>query len=230
MIIQPKGRKTLRMSHPNLFTILIAILVAGFGYVFMGNNFGVFDGNTSSVTLRTLYIAANCLLMSDVIETAYIARGTSRDLRNPHVWIYGFYMGYFWFIFMVLFQWDGVENVGKVIAIWAPGAAFFGAAMAYISKGDQRDVPDRFDLEKPMTEPALGGLYYIWPIVVTAAIIGLTLFAPSAGWTENRFLFQMILLGSLMPLYSYKTGSFWRNFAPRLIGITLLLMGLLVLP
>lgn len=33
-----------------------------------------------------------------------------------------------------------------------------------------------------------------------------------------------------MPLYRDKKDRFWRNFAPRLIGITLLLLGLLVLP
>lgn len=81
-----------------------------------------------------------------------------------------------------------------------------------------------------MTGRGLGGPYYIWPIILSAAIIGLTRFAPGADWPENRFLFRVILLGSLMPLYGYMTGSFWRNFAPRLIGITLLLMGLLVLP
>ncbi|MDG1183473.1 MAG: hypothetical protein P8N30_12265 [Tateyamaria sp.] len=52
-------------------------------------------------------------------------------------------------------------------------------------------------------------------------------YPPTSGWSDKYPLFQFVLFGSLMPLYGYRTDHFWRNFAPRMVGLALLLIGLL---
>lgn len=219
--------KRFRISHPNEFAVVVALFIATFGYVFITAGSGYFGTLSTSVWMRVVYLAATALLMFDVVEAAYIARGKSRDTRNPHFWIYAFYMGYFWALLMILMFWEGVENIRALLIQWGLAGAAFGVAMAFLTNDDHSNLSRRFDLEKPATGHALGAIYYIWPIILILLIMGLIAFPPTQGWGENYLLFQMIFLGSLMPLYGYKKDNYWRNLYPRMIGITLLLIGLL---
>lgn len=219
--------KRFRVSHPNEFAILVSLFTAAFGYFFMTAGSSFLGTVSTAVWMRVVYLAAASLLMFDVIEGAYIARVQSRNTRSPHFWIYAFYMGYFWALLMILMFWEGVENIRSLLIQWGLTGAAFGISMAFLTSHDDSNLSDRFDLEKPATGHALGSIYYIWPILLILLITGLIAFPPTQGWGENYLMFQMILLGSLMPLYGYKKDNFWRNLYPRMIGITLLLIGLL---
>ncbi len=217
----------LRESYPNGFAVAIACATAAFGYVVMATGFGPFGAHGASIAMRTTYIAAVCLLMFDVIESAHIARGTSRDRRNPYVWIYAFYMGYFWCLMMMLMFWRGAENIGMLLVQWGVAGAGFGLWMAFFITPPHGCPSGRFDLDNPPTDRPLGRLYIFWPIILVILITALVSFPPDTGWRDGYLLFQMIFLGSMMPLYNYAKPLLWRAALPRLIGFTLLLIGLL---
>ena len=160
--------KKFRASNPNLFSIMVASLVAAFAFIFISTGFGVFADTTSSqsVIMRTAYVAATCLLMPDVIESAYIARGSSRKPKTIRFWMYAFYMGYYWMILMVLMNWEGIQSASRVLLTWGCGGVFFGLAMTWMGVPDHAVLKHRYQLDKPTTEHSLGFIYYIWPIII----------------------------------------------------------------
>ena len=220
--------KNFRASNPNLFSIMVASLAAAFAFIFISTGFGVFANTTSSqsVIMRTTYVAATCLLMSDVIESEYIARGSSRKPKTIHFWMYAFYMGYYWMLLMVLMNWEGIQSASRVFLTGGCGGVFFGLAMTWMGTPDHVVLKHRYQLDKPATGYSFGFIYYIWPIIIVAVTIGFLVFPPTSGWSENYFLFQLIFMGTVMPIYSLKTEQFWENFWPRGLGIGLLLFGL----
>ena len=225
-----KKLKLLGSSQPNAFAIVSALLLALFLYALMAILAGGFDKIDASGPMRVIFIAALLLLMQDVLVGAQIALEKRRDFRIRHFWIYAFYFGYFYCVSIVLFFWDGVESAPRLLIQWGLSGTMFGIAMAVWTKPfSQTDehLKDRFDLENPMTGRPFGFLYNIWPIVLIFLIVGLIAYPPTSGWSDKYPLFQFVLFGSLMPLYGYRTDHFWRNFAPRMVGLALLLIGLL---
>jgi hypothetical protein len=218
--------KNFRVSNPNLFSIMLASLTAAFAFIVMTKGVA-YTTSSQSVIMRTAYVAATCLLMFDVMESAYIARGPDRNRKTIHFWIYAFYMGYFWMLLMVLMNWEGIQSASRVLLTWGCAGVFFGLAMSWMGARDHAALEHRYQLDKPATGHSLGFIYYIWPVLLVAVIVGFLIFPPTSGWSENYFLFQLVLMGTVMPLYAYRTGQFWENFWPRGLGIGLLLFGLL---
>lgn len=216
-----------RASNPSEFLLFLAIATALFGYVFMATGFGVFDAQSNAVIMRTICIAAIVLLMSDVVQCADIARTGQRNVKSVHFWIYAFYMGYFWFVLMVLMLWQGTENVQSLLITWGLSGAAFGIMMAFFDVSDPLTFSKRFDLERPRTDQKLGFLYYATPLILTGMIILLAWFPPTDGWSERYVFVQLILLGSLMPLYDFIEENRWRHAYPRMLGVALLFIGFL---
>lgn len=193
----------------------------------MTTGFGVFEAKNNSVVMRTIYISATVLLMSDVVQCADIARGDKRNFKSVHFWIYAFYLGYSWAILMVLMLWEGIENFQISLITWSISGAAFGTVMAFSTVGDPQLLSKRFDIERPLTGYTLGSLYYFTPLILSLMIIWLIWYNPTMGWAESHLLFLLIFLGSLAPLYPYCRKNLWRNQYPRLLGAALLLTGLL---
>jgi hypothetical protein len=221
--------KNFRILNPNLFSITLATFMAAFAYLFMVTGLGVFTITevSQSILMRTAYVAATCLLMFDVLETVYIARGSAQKKFSLYFWMYAFYMGYFWMLLMVLMHWDGMQSASRVLFSWGCAGAVFGLAMSWMTVPNHTALEHRYELDKPATGHFLGLIYYVWPILVVALILGFLLFPPAEGWGEKYFLFQLIFLGTTMPLYGFKNNKFWKDFFPRALGIAFLLYGLL---
>ncbi|MEM8979014.1 MAG: hypothetical protein AAGD04_05985 [Pseudomonadota bacterium] len=206
--------------------MLLAVAIAAFGYLFISTGFGVFEADLANIGLRTLYLAAACLMMTDVIQCADMERRGSRDVKDPNFWIYAVYMGYLWALLMILMYWQGAENAQSLLIQWGIAGAAFGVAMAFVNTREDTIFSKRFDQTKPITRHTMGGLYYAWPVVVIALIVGLIAYPPTNGWGDRYLLFQLVLLGSLMPLYEYNKDGYWWNIAPRSLGFVLLLISL----
>lgn len=221
--------KSFRVMSHNTLSVLLALLISAFVFVIISTQAGGFSTTDESVYLRTVYVAATGLLMYDVLTCASFARGAPRNLRSPHFWIFAFYMGYFWLLLMVLLRWEGIEGVKGVFIKWSGPAVFFGLMMSWVGVPNKIPLDNRYDLEKPVAGQSLGILYYIWPVVVVALNSGFLLAPPTDGWGENYLLFQMIFLGSLLPLYPFMEGQFWKHFWPRGLGYIFLFVGLRLL-
>jgi hypothetical protein len=216
-----------QQSNPSEFILLLAIGLALFGYVFMATGFGVFEAQSNAVIMRTICIAATVLLILDVVQCADIARGGQRNVKSVHFWMFAFYMGYFWFVLMVLMLWQGTEKVQSLLITWSLSGAAFGIIMAFLNVGDPAPHSKRFDLERPRTERTLGFMYYAMPLILSGMIILVVWFAPTDGRSERYVFLHIILLGSLTPLYEFREENRWRHAYPRMLGIALLLIGLL---
>ncbi|MEM6373986.1 MAG: hypothetical protein AAF727_14570 [Pseudomonadota bacterium] len=222
-------KNNLRLTQPSLFSVLVALLMAGFAFVFMQTGLGVFTGTDAGrhVLMRTMFVAATCLLMFDVLEGAFIAR-RGVDHKNPHFWIYGFYMGYFWMALMVLMQWDGMESAPRLLLTWGLGGVFFGGVMSWLGEPKRASLEGIYHVDKPVTGSAFAFLYYAWPAVVVGLLATFLAFPPVQGWDDRYFLFQMVFLGSVMPLFHHDRSQMWRHIWPRLLGLGLLVAGLFV--
>lgn len=214
-------------SNPSEFILLLAIATALFGYVFMATGLGVFEAQSNAVIMRTICIAAAVLMMSDVVQCADIARGGQRNVKSVHFWIFAFYSGYFWLVQMMLMLWHGTENMQSFLMTWSLSGAAFGIFMAFLNVGDPALHSKRFDLERPRTERTLGFMYYVTPLILSGMIIFLVWFPPIDERSERLVFLNLILLGSMSPLYDFHEENRWRHAYPHILGATLLLIGLL---
>jgi hypothetical protein len=213
-----------QQSNPSEFILFLAIVLALFGYVFMATGFGVFEAQSNAIIMRTICIAATVLLMLDVLQCADIARGGQRNVKSVHFWIFAFYSGYFWLVQMMLMLWQGAANMQLFLMAYGLAGAAFGIFMAFLNVGDPKIYAKRYDLERPRTERTLGFLYYIAPFILSGLIILSAWFPPTGGWSERYVFFNLILLGSLMPLYDFSEKNRWRHAYPRILGSALLLI------
>ena len=162
--------------------------------------------------------------MFDVLQCADIARAGQRNVKSVHFWIYAFYMGYFWLVQMMLMLWEGAANMQLFLMAYGLAGAAFGIMMAFLNVGDPALHSKRYDLERPRTERTLGFLYYVAPFILSGLIILSAWFPPVNGWSERYVFFNLILLGSLMPLYDFSEKNRWRHAYPRVLGSVLLLI------
>jgi hypothetical protein len=216
-----------QQSNPSEFILLLAIATFVFGYFAMTTGFGVFDAQSNAVMMRTICLAATVLLMLDVVQCADIARAGQRDVKSVHFWIFAFYLGYFCFLFHLLIRWEDIENIREFLIICSMSGAAFGIMMAFLNVGDPLTYAKRFDLERPRTERTLGFLYYVAPFISSGVIAFFVWFPPTDGWSERFMFFNLILLGSGMPLYDFREENRWRHAYPRYLGFALLLIVLL---
>lgn len=217
-----------RSSRPSEFYLLIAGGTALFGYLFLAFGFGFGDAQPGVALQRAIFIAACCLLMFDVVESTWIGRLARPGFGNPHFWIHAFYLGYFWSALMLLLMWNGQTDHSLTVLIWGLGGIAVGLFMSYRGKLYPPPQIGRFDTDRPVTDRPAGSLYYIWPIIVVAMFAALILMPPDQGWPQEYLLFQMIFLGSIMPLYRHATPHYWYNIYPRFLGLALLMAGLLL--
>lgn len=213
-----------QQSNPSEFTLLLAIVLSLFGYVFMATGFSDIEVQSNAVIMRTICIAATVLLMFDVLQCADIARAGQRNVKSVHFWIYAFYMGYFWLVQMMLMLWEGAANMQLFLMAYGLSGAAFGIMMAFLNVGDPAPHSKRFDLERPRTERTLGFMYYVAPFILSGLIVLSAWFPPENGWSERYVFFNLILLGSAIPLYDFSEENRWRHAYPRVLGSVLLLI------
>jgi len=218
-----------RSSRPIFYRFLWAIFVSTLACTCMVVGFGQSTSGGESVLMRTAYVAAACLLFPDVLEGAYIARGSAKTHRMLHFWIYAFYMGYFFALLNILIFWEGMENAGGLLLRWSLMGAFFGTIMSCVGAHKYEMMTDMYDLERPTTDHFLGFLYYGLPIFLVSILAGLYIGQPIDGWDDGYFLFQMVFLGSIMPLYSLEKSRLWELSMPRIVGGIILVYGLLAM-
>jgi hypothetical protein len=70
-------------------------------------------------------------------------------------------------------------------------------------------------------------MYYVTPLILSGMIIFLVWFPPIDERSERLVFLNLILLGSMSPLYDFHEENRWRHAYPHILGATLLLIGLL---
>lgn len=204
----------------------VLIVLSVLSVAFITTATGAVSSDDSSKLLRSIYVLAFGLLMFDVLVCARIARGTMRDLRNVHFWIYAFDWAVFVFVLIVLVSW---ESDGSFVGSVLPSVFLSGTIGYFVaSTGRPRDIPFKamFDEDKPRSDRTLGGLYYIWPLICVCFFIPILSIGPDKVLGTKWVLFQLILFSSLMPYYP--THRWFQNW-PRLVGAVLFIGGYLYL-
>lgn len=185
---------------------------------------------SASIGFRIVFLLAAVLMMQNAIIGATIAASGARRWRSAAFWMHAFYNGYFFAVLMVLLLWSGPADAPIRFLTGALGGAVFGIWTTVLNHDARapwfETLVQRYDLERPVTEKPMGGLYHWWPLIIVALLASLVLFPPKQGWDDRYLLFQPILLGSVMPLYQPRRPlDNWPSF----LGIGLLIMGLFLL-
>ena len=170
--------------------------------------------------LRMVYAAALFLLARDVIAGVSIARGP-REFSNPNRWVYAFYNALYFGIFMLLFNWQGPENLPRLALVSAFGAVLFGAIMSFLYDGKTHEYEHHFDTQNPaVTSRFWTAVFYLWPVITLGVFICLLVLPPPRA---DLFFTVLLFTGFLMPRFSrLRKGNYvWTNL-PRLVGFGLL--------
>ena len=230
-----------RDRHPVYFSLISAAFAAGFGYLCL--MFGADWDSTrmpSDAAIRICFLAATGLLTEDVIDGCSIALWQHPTPRSRHFWMFAFYMGLWFFIWMTLILWtDTFASHLHIIALII--SLLFGVVMAAVaiksklsSKTTIARLRARYDLEKPTHRY----LYFAMPffvilVIFIDVIIAHSMPAPIQPDDENlRFirlftLYLLIAVSGLTPLYQRQShGSSVAKFGgTRLLGIIILSFG-----
>ncbi len=224
------GLASFRNEKPELYIFVSAVLV-GAGIWLTARYVPVFTDVDAA--LRGVYATALVLLISDVLETTSIAARQPSAGRGAR-WMYAFYHAYFAAVMFTLIIWNGAAGVPATLmqagivglAIFL-GQGLFGS----VEEGN----PDGYNLDEPVTQKTAGRIvYYGWPPLTVLLLTGFVLFPPDNGWSAAYFLFQIVLLGSIFPLYQRKTSgtgwslAAWRANILRVLGYIVLLAGLAI--
>ncbi|MBL1419719.1 MAG: hypothetical protein COC24_004340 [Alphaproteobacteria bacterium] len=197
----------------------------------------IFDNAEHNLWLRVCYAAAAILIFTDVIETAYIAWEKS-TYKNLDFWMFAFYVGYVFAILMILMFWRGADDIIQVIIPQMVSGAFFGIAMAFISRREQNQVIwQKYDLENPLNK-TIGVrrfIYCVWPMVVVGFAWHYIDEVSTKALKPNFMFFQIIFMAGIVQIYqhkSYASVGLWRHLKlvfPKLSGIAVLIFGLYML-
>jgi hypothetical protein len=230
---EPVLIKAIKEGKPTIFPIGLALVLSGLGFIFMRTNLGAFEDIELNIYIRTAFIAAAFLLMYNIIEADAFALSNDPRIENPHFWMGAFHTGYLWAVLLIISSWEDMDAAAGLILKFSVFGIFIGLAMTStdltITSLDlsKRSVSNNFDINNGMTRSQLPKmLYYSWPFIVILMIAALLSNPPTKGWDASYILFQIIFLGSLLPLYPPKTGGlrFWgsRVAWPRLLGYAIL--------
>ncbi len=224
------GLAEFRNDRPVPYTIVSAVLV-GLVIWLIARYVPLFSD--ADAELRGIYAAALVLLTSDVLETTVIAARAPSAGRIAR-WMYAFYHAYFSMVIFLFVIWDGTGELSSTVTMaWILGLVIFLGHGLGVFGPAKNGNPDTYNLDEPVTQKPTGRIiYYMWPLVIVLLLIGFTMFPPENGWSATYFLFQLVLLGSIFPLYQRKTpGSVWSRAAwqaniLRVLGYVVLLAGL----
>lgn len=201
--------------HQNYVTLILAFL---FGILILVS-FPIWHG--PDLWLRVIYAIALFLLARDVIAGAAITRG-KKQFSNPDRWVYAFYHGLYFGIFMMLFNWQGPESLLRLSVAASIGAILFGGIMGFMYYGWNHAYIHHFNTQNSVSDSGVRKIiFFIWPVITISLYIALLLY----GFTDIKAVFvALILIGFLMPRFSrLKKGSYvWTNF-PRIVGLILVL-------
>ena len=220
--------QAIKEGKPTVFAIGLAFVISGLAFIYMRTDLGAFEDIELNIYMRTAFIAAAFLLMYDIMEADAFALSNDPRIENPHFWVGAFHTGYLWTVFLIISSWEDMDAAAGLILQYSVFGIFFGLAMTWLDLCKRYvSVSDNFDIDNGMTRSRLPKtLYYSWPFIVILMIAALLSNPPTEAWDASYILFQIIFLGSLLPLYPPKTGGlrFWGSGVawPRLLGYAIL--------
>ena len=158
---------------------------------------------------------------NDVIETALIQRATVTTWKSIWFWIFAFYMGYFWAVFMIIGQWNGMDNPNAQILIYVIGGLGFGFLMSASVKGDIYVNKDHYDLTRPINK-----IQMMWPFILFGLAVA-HLIAGLVSHGDTLFIYNLVLFSGLSPLYVRPKGKGLLLGWTKLLGF-LIIIGILL--
>lgn len=206
---------TFQTKHPQIFTLIVACCLACVVF------FDQIIGDQKIDVVYPLFAAALALLMSDVIETALIQRATVTTWKSIWFWIFAFYMGYFWAVFMIIGQWNGMDNPNAQILIYLIGGLGFGFLMSTSVKGDIYVNKDHYDLTRPINK-----IQMMWPFILFGLAVA-HLIAGLVSHGDTLFIYNLVLFSGLSPLYVRPKGKGLLLGWTKLLGF-LIIIGILL--
>ncbi len=216
--------KNLRITHPNLFALLMALATASFAWAAFASGF--LPNNDGDHFFRIALLAAIPLISFDKLETTYIGHVHPEYGEPLNRWYHAFYLGYIWAVWMILLSWPGAESAAIHIATWSVAGGIFGLLMMRAPLAAPM-LTDRYDLETDTTLQGLGWIYYGLPFIIIAFLV---LYPASAGagagdFNERFYLLQLVLMGGLACQYPLRK-KWSRDAMPVLIGSACLVVAL----
>lgn len=208
---------------------LIRGLFAGFLYalvILITNGLNPSPG-TSDLVYRVMFGVAAGLVFQQVTDGAVLLRG-ARTWRNPHRWMFGYVLGACWAAIMIIALWDA-DAPARHVAVWAFSGALFGAVMAI---WPDREMEKRAALEAQYRTdaPQFGrskfffALYFAWPFVTWALVLGLAGDAATTSSDDAFLWFIMILFISLNSAYLLAGGTKAQLLGPTTLGLAVLVI------
>ncbi|MCF6304540.1 MAG: hypothetical protein L3J33_04145 [Rhodobacteraceae bacterium] len=200
--------------HQNYVNLVYAAL---FGLI-VSVSWPIWQG--PDLLLRMALASVMFLLARDVLAGAAMFRGP-RKISNPRRWVYAYYHALYFAIFMMLFNWRGVEEIAQLLIGTAIGAVLFAGMMGFGVKAKDHAYTHHFETEgADIPGKTRKIVFFVWPLLTIASLVAMA----KLKLDNTVIIFAVpIFIGFLFPLYQRKPigGYVWTNL-PRIAGFVLL--------